>query len=77
MKVHILMIHHRYGENVSAHTTAKGAEEALEKYVEAEWEGELREPYPKGSTTAVKDYFERMEREWAEILEAPILKEGA
>ncbi len=76
MKVHVVMIHHRHGTNLSAHDTAKGAEEEVGRYVDAEWYAEINEPYPKGSPTIIKDYFEKVESEYVEIEELTIQSEG-
>ena len=74
MKVHVVMIHHRHGTNLSAHDTAKGAEEEVGRYVEDEWDYEMghEEPYPKGSPTVIKDYFEKVDSESVEIEELTI-----
>lgn len=76
MKVHVVMIHHRHGINLSAHDTAKGAEEEVGRYVADEWDAEIKEPYPKDSPTAIKDYFEKVESEYCEIEELTIQAEG-
>jgi len=76
MKVHVLVIHHRHGINLSAHDTAKGAEEEVGRYVADEWADEIQgEEYPKDSSTAIKTYFEKVESEYAEIEELTIQAE--
>ncbi len=75
MKVHVLVIHHRHGINLSAHDTAKGAEEEVGRYVADEWDDEIKEPYPEDSSTAIKTYFEKVESEYAEIEELTIQAE--
>ena len=59
MKVHVVMIHHRHGTNLSAHDTAKGAEEEVGRYVADEWDYEMghEEPYPKDSPTVINQHF--------------------
>jgi hypothetical protein len=73
MKVHVVMIHHRHGINLSAHDTAKGAEEEVLRYVEAEWAAEAKEEYPESNQ--VEAYFEKVESEWFEIEELTIQAE--
>lgn len=75
MKVHVLVINHRHGINISAHDTARGAEEEVGRYVADEWDDEIKEPYPKDSSTAIKAYFEKVESESAEIEELTIQSE--
>jgi len=71
--IHVLMIHHKHGQNVTAHDTAKGADEELERYVADEWDAEINEPYPKDEP--VKVYFEKAEDEWFEVLELTLQQE--
>ncbi len=73
MKVHVVIIHHRHGINLSAHDTAKGAEEEVGRYVDAEWYAEIKEPYP--TENQVEAYFEKVEREYYEIEELTIQAE--
>lgn len=75
MKVHVLVIHHRHGINLSAHDTAKGAEEEVGRYVADEWDAEIepKEQYPEDNQ--VEAYFEKVESEWFEIEELTIQAE--
>ncbi len=73
MKVHVVVIHHRHGMNLSAHDTAKGAEEEVGRYVADEWDAEIKDrPYPTDSSIAITVYFERVESEYVEIEELTI-----
>jgi len=76
MKVHVVMIHHKHGINLSAHDTAKGAEEEVGRYVADEWSAEIepKEPYPEDNQ--VEAYFEKVESEYYEIEELTIQAEG-
>lgn len=74
MKIHVLTIHHKHGTNLSAHDTARGAEEEVGRYVADEWDAEIspKEPYPTDNRWAVGLYFEKVESEWYEIEELTI-----
>jgi len=72
--VYILAVNHRHGENLSAHATEESAEQALFDYVEDEWGGEIDAPFPQEKTQKeiVDEYFERVEREYADICKAEV-----
>lgn len=73
--IHVLMIHHKHGQNVTAHDTAKGADEELDRYVADEWDAEIepKEQYPEDNQ--VEAYFEKVESEWFEVLELTLQQE--
>ncbi len=75
MKVHVVMIHHKHGTNLSAHDTAKGAEEEVQQYVDAEWDAEISPKVEYPEENQVEAYFEKVESEWFEIEELTIQAE--
>lgn len=61
MNVHVLIISHPHGENVSVHRTEGGALAALLDYVMEWWHDVMDgEPPPKDWKDAIDIYFERM-----------------
>ncbi|MFA9261750.1 MAG: hypothetical protein ACEQSB_00120 [Undibacterium sp.] len=69
--VHILIIHHRQGENVTAHASHEEARKELYDYCLEEWSSS-RDPLPQDHDEAIDEYFENYNKEFAEITESEI-----
>lgn len=68
--VYILCIHHKYGENLSAHRTEKGAFQALFEYCDENWDREVNgnpNKKPSKQRDLVQRYFQAVEEEYSSI----------
>ena len=71
MKLHVLSVEHKHGTNTSIHRTEESARDALHDYVAMWWEREMGdEPMPDGSGQAIEAYFDRVQTEFWESIEA-------
>jgi len=73
-KVFILIIEHRHGTDVWAHSTREKAEESLEKYVMGWWEEEMDSEMPTEMQMwdKITEYFDKVENENWRITELEI-----
>jgi len=65
--VHVLIITHRHGVNVSVHSSVTKANETLYNYVQREWDYEIRTPFPGPDDDPVGIYFDVVEHEYYDI----------
>ena len=56
IKIHILVIDHAHGQNISAHGTEEEAQKALSEYVKENWEMDAQ--IPEDESEAIDAYFE-------------------
>lgn len=66
--VYVLLITHRFGTDVTVHTTRRAARDDLHAYVQEEWERELGGTMPVDPDEAIARYFEDVEDEFYELV---------
>lgn len=70
---YVLLIHHRHGENISAHRTERGAFQALFEYCDENWDREVLDKNgnpnkkPLKQRDLVQLYFQAVEEEYSSI----------
>lgn len=70
MKIWILSISHRHGEDITPYVTKKAADDALDAYVKEWWLNEVgNEPLPADREDMRQQYFNAAEDELADITE--------
>ena len=79
MKVYVLHISHRHGDDIHVHTTDTSANIDLARYCEEWWEKEVLDeegnplPMPSEPGDVISIYFERVHFEHAQIFECDVL----
>lgn len=64
--VWVLHLHHRHGDDYSAHTTEESAQKTLQAYVGQWWteDGPTDQDLPDDPAVAIAEYFENSDDEW-------------